>query len=153
MDNEFTRRPVDASTQLYNYIRQVHDWGMMWNKIAEAPPPEPAPTRADPCIYLLPISPLMATIRASNHLALTGTYSTVGHWRWLASHWSGHPRPDITINIEDMADVSVNREIVRLQGRNMNTLIVTKGLDGGADLGPQQLCCVFFEVENWPVSG
>jgi len=158
IDDDFTREPevpVDRSTQLCGYIRQIHNWGMMWNKIAEAP--SPPPTRAGPCagpvIYLLPLSPLMATIRASDHLALTGTYCTIDHWRWLASHWSGHPRPDITINIEDMATVSMSREIIRLQGSDMNTLVVTKGLDGGVDLGPQQLHRVMFEVGDWLVSG
>ena len=125
----------------------------MWEKIAEAPPPRPPPTRTGLYIYLLPLSPLMATIRVSNHLVLTGIYSTVDHWRWLASHWSGYPRPDITINIEDIADVSVNREILRLQGRDMNTLIMIKGLDGRVDLGPQQLYYICFEVEEWLLLG
>ena len=35
----------------------------------------------------------------------------------------------------------------------MNTLIVTKGLDGGVDLSPQQLCYVCFEVEEWLLLG
>jgi len=95
----------------------------------------------------------MATIRASNHLVLTGTHDTVDHWRWLASYWSGHLRPDITINIEDMAYISINREILRLQGSDMNTLIVTKGMDSGVDLIPQQLYRVYSEVEDWLVSG
>ncbi|KAL2049565.1 hypothetical protein ABVK25_010144 [Lepraria finkii] len=46
MDDDFARRPMDPSTQLHNYSRQLHDWSMMWKKIAEAPPPGPPPTRA-----------------------------------------------------------------------------------------------------------
>jgi len=146
------RAPIDHSAQLPYYVRQIQEWDLMSELIAEAPPPAPSRARAGPCVYLLPLSPLMATVRASNYLALTGTYGTEDLWCWLASHWGGHPRPDITINIEDTAHVSVNREILRLQGSNMNTLIITKGLDGGVDLVPQQLRRVCFEVEDWLVS-
>lgn len=78
----------------------------------------------------------MATIRASNQLVLTGIYSTVDYWRWLASHWSRYPRPNIIINIKDIANISVNREILRLQGLNINTLIIIKGLDSRVDFSP-----------------
>ena len=127
-----SRPPADPSPRLDFYVRQIHDWAAMWQTISGAPLPTPSSTR--PCIYLLPLSPLMATIRASNMLALTGTYNTADLWRWLASHWAGHPRPDLTINIEDITVTSVNREVLRMQGYRINTIIVTKASDDGVEL-------------------
>ena len=146
MGNASSRQPVDPSPHLDFYIRQIHDWAAMWQTIFRAPLPTQSSAR--PCIYLLPLSPMMATIRASNLLALTGTHNTADLWRWLASHWEGHPRPDLTINIEDVTFTSVNREVLCMQGCRMNTIIVTKASDDGAELVAEQLGRVSREVDE-----
>lgn len=147
IEGEVSRSP-EATAQMDHYMQQIYDWDSMWISIAEAS--SHSSSRARPCVYLLPLSPLMATLRASSHLALTDSCDP-DRWRWLASHWAGHPRPDITINVENIADISVNWEVIRFQGSNMSTLAITKAADG-IELAAQQLRRVCFEVEDLLIS-
>ena len=158
MSESHYRPPTDPSAAMLFYLRQIRDWGQMWQVVLGSPAMA-SDTRTPfahrqssplpPCLWILPLSPLMATMRVANHVAMTGTYGTVDLWRWLSSHWQGHIRPDITINIQEMADTSRDREVLRYSGSNMNTLVVTKVPGPGVEITPKQYRRVAFEVEEW----
>ena len=58
-------------------------------------------------------------------------------WGWLAKHWVGFFKPDIIINIRDVADTAARKEVLRFGAGNMDTLIVTT--TGHSDLSSAQL--------------
>ena len=107
--------PAIEPVALTHFSQQRQNWAYMWNVILQAPPPAPrvgtwpeyrqgpAPhvSTANPrlCVWIVPLSLLMATIRASTGMVLRSNYGSTDLWPWLASHWAGHFRPDVTINI------------------------------------------------------
>jgi len=91
----------------------------------------------------------MSTERAASQMPITDAYSDENHWRWLAGYWRGCPRPDITINISDSEGTLKDREVLRIWGHNMNTLVVTKANSGHVVFTAKQFRRVGFEVEEW----
>ncbi len=165
LSEELPPYPLDESAQLAHFLRQIRQWAAMWNLILQAPPPEArlqtppdhpqqaseySPERsAWPCIWIMPLSPLMATIRASTGMALRGAYGSIDLWPWLASHWAGHLRPDVTINVQEVADTSWKWEVLRFEESDMNTLIVTTSSDRGVHVTSGQLRFIVLEVREW----
>lgn len=142
---------ADQRPEFAHFITRVQTWGAMWEAIRSGDAPvassyrpagahQPAPPPGGSCVYILPLSPLTATIQAANR----GT----DYFRWLASYWSAHVRPDVTINIQNPEGAISDRQIVKVFG-DLRALIVTKGAPGGIDLSPKQLRRVVFEVEEW----
>ena len=156
--------PAPLIPDLLVFMTKIQHWGEMWAQIAVAPPVQsssgtasrdgpgalptpPPPSR--PCVYIMPLSPLMATLKAADRVSYPSIYNPNEHFRWLASHWDGYIRPDITVNVQDCYGAIKFPEVLRLQAQNMNTLVVTKGDAGNVSLTPKQLRRVTFEVEEW----
>lgn len=161
LSQEIPQHPVHESAEIALYHSQIQHWAAMWTLILGALPPAPQPgagheesrgappATARPCVWIMPLSPLMATTRASIGIALKGTYGSADLWPWLASHWAGCLRPDITVNIQEVADTSSKREVLRLEGDHMNTLIVTIAREGGFHVTSSQLETVNREITQW----
>ena len=163
LGHEFCRvshlQPPDLST----FRGSIECWKTLWEVIIhtslstsnsesrEAPPGQSIPRTAvfdqKPCVYILPISPLMATLKASKSTELQCNSSPM-IWRWLASHWSGHRRPDIIINIQESVESHMTHGVVRVDGNSMRTLVVMQPSGKGLDLTKSQLRRVVFEVED-----
>ena len=154
--------PVDATAEMARFLGQIQDWSAMWEVILRASPPALRPkfqsdqNRADDMdgdipsvVWIIPLSPLMATTRALTGIALTGSYNAADLWRWLASHWNGHFRPDVTINVQEIADVCTKREVLRFESNKMNTLLLTTSRVNGIDITSRQLRRAVFEVKEW----
>ncbi len=154
------------STDLFHYTQVIRDWNMLWNAYIELPVPtipesasQHGSTTVSPvampsksqiaCVNIIPFSPLMSTERAASQMPITDAYSNENHWRWLAGYWRGCPRPDITINISDSEGTLKDREVLRIWGHNMNTLVVTKANSGHVVFTAKQFRRVGFEVEEW----
>ncbi|KAL9128703.1 MAG: hypothetical protein Q9217_002664 [Psora testacea] len=151
--------------ELYRFMTKVQTWGEMWAEMrgdgsfAQDPCDASVPRHGGPvmcppspgrsCVYILPLSPLTITMTAADRVTFPGADHDNEHFRWLASHWTGYPRPDIMINIHDVDGIVSRREVLRLQSQNMKALIVTKIADGEAIITPQQLRRVTFEVVEW----
>ena len=165
--NETSVQPQDPeTTYLFRYAQVIQNWNMLWNACIELPVaaiPECASqhesimvsSRATPSksqtayVNIVPLSPLMATGRAASQIPITDAYSNESHWRWLAGYWRGCPRPDITINILDSEGTLKDREVLRIWGHNVNTLVVTKANSGHSVITAKQLRRVGFEVDEW----
>lgn len=135
--------PVTTQSDLSYYDMQIRSLAAAWQAILHGPPPTTGGSRSSgqarrqkqrPCVWIVPLSPLMATMRASSRMASTGSYNSADLWRWLASRWSGANKPDITINIQEIAGTSLQREVLRFEGGNTRTLLVTTYENGGIDL-------------------
>lgn len=163
--DEFAQRPINETSDMAHYVAQIHNWAAMWRMISEASPPDcsigarssqPERLRGHIqsslsdrlCIWIMPLSPLMVTFRAATRIAMTGTFGPSDLWRWLASHWAGYLKPDITINLQEIADTATKPEVLRFEGSNMNTLLVTKLRDSDI-LSSSQMRRVTFEIEDW----
>lgn len=70
-------------------------------------------------------------------------------WRLLSGYWKDRFRPDVTINIQDIADTRNQYEVLRFQVQGMNTLVVSKEGNTGLNINPQQLRRVLFETAEW----
>ena len=157
-------KPFDPSAIIENLSGQIHYWkGMCDMMLSTAIPMPPLPTppegslrhpaASSPCIYLIPLSPLMATIKASKYVELAGTDGNLDIWRWLAGHWAGQWAPDITINIHESSDIMLEHDVLRIEGKGSKSLFITKAKDGSIDLTPAQLRRVMFEVKEWLYDG
>lgn len=153
LGGDFPQRPINETSELAYYIGQIHNWAAMWSVVFEASPPIPQskePTPSDRlCIWIMPLSPFMATYRAAIRISMTGSYVPSDLWRWLAGHWDGYLKPDITVNIQEIADTATKGEVLRFEGNKMNTLLVTQLRAGHSQLSARQLRRVIFEVEDW----
>ncbi|KAL6716957.1 slightly ste11-like protein [Lecanora helva] len=138
--------PSQGPADMADYLRHINNWAAMWNVILHTPPLDAA-NQQQLCVWIMPLSPLMVTTRASIAIALRG--GSADMWAWLASHWAGHLRPDITINVQDVADTSSKQEVLRFEGNGMDTLIVTISRDGGILFTPSQLSRMNLEVKEW----
>ena len=165
--NETSVQPQNPEiTDLFHYAQVVQDWNMLWSAFIELPVPiisecasqHESTTESSiamssksqtACVNIVPLSPLMSTERAASQIPITDAYSNEKHWRWLAGYWRGCPRPDITISILDSEGILKDREVLRIWGHNMNTLVVTKANSGQAVITAKQLRRVGFEVEEW----
>ena len=157
--------PANEPVALTHFSRQIENWTSMWDVILQAPPPAPRvgtwpehhqgpvphASTASPhlCVWIIPLSPLMATVRASIGMALRNNYGSTDLWSWLASHWAGNFRPDVTVNIQEVADSSTKREVLRFEGNDTKTLVVTTVRDGDVHITTNQLERVTFEVKVW----
>ena len=145
----------ECSSELAYFAAIVGAWEATMRAIHRAAntshPTSPAQqlALAQPCVCLVPFSPLMATTRAAARVPFSGAHSNDVHFRWLASHWAGHARPDITISLHETDPVIKHREVLILPGSLMFTLVVIKGQEGGNDVSPKQLRRVVFEVKEW----
>lgn len=149
-------RPTAIST----YLDHIRDWGLMWAMMLHTHPTRrssehsvqpalyPATSYPYPLVYILPLSPFMATLEASKSTELAH-HPHDGLWRWLAGHWAGHLRPDITVILRENNNNTMDQEVLRVEGENMRTLLVTNVPDGEIDLTPAQLRRITFEVEEW----
>lgn len=70
-------------------------------------------------------------------------------WRWLSGYWKNSSSPDVTIDIQDIADASYRNEVLRIQIRGTYNLVVIKEGNRGLNINPQQLRRVIFEVQEW----
>ena len=155
--------PFSQPTQLSHFIRRVESWGAMWEMILHAPPnfsnpvfyngsDKPAPTHPEytimppdyPTVYILPLSPLMATLHALGQAA-----DLKDPWHVLCSYWKDSFRPDLTVNIGDITNSHCCNEVIRFQGTGMNAIVLTKEGGPGLNATPQQMRRVVFEVEEW----
>ncbi|KAL9045014.1 MAG: hypothetical protein Q9214_001894, partial [Letrouitia sp. 1 TL-2023] len=100
------------------------------------------------CIYIVPISPLMATIRAANKPSALFANAEV-RWRWLVSHWQGILRPDIMINIQSPEATLRDCEVLRIHGSGLDTLVLTPATSGKEIITLKQLRRMCFEVIEW----
>ncbi|KAL6714245.1 slightly ste11-like protein [Lecanora helva] len=152
---------VPTPTALDRLNEQVHYWNGMWDMMIDDIPSglnnhglpgylHPSLlTYSHPCIYILPLSPFIATLKASIGMELVGVDGDLTLWRWLASHWAGRLGPDITVNIQETSDIVLDHEVLRIEGESMKTIIVTKARNGGIDITPSQIRRVSFEVKEW----
>ncbi len=154
------------TTDLLHYTWVIQNWNMLWNAyielsisiISESALQHESTTVSSivmsfksqiACVNIIPFSSLMSTERAASQMPITDAYSDENHWRWLAGYWRGCPRPDITINISDSEGTLKDREVLRIWGHNMNTLVVTKANSGHVVFTAKQFRRVGFEVEEW----
>ena len=161
INEDYFYLPADQTTELSQFIRNVHSWRAMWETILHAPPVssdprshngriQPAAMHPDhptmsvecPLIYILPLSPLMATTQAMHRMV-----DTNDPWRVLSAYWKESFRPDVTINIEDIGTTYRN-EVLRLQVRGMEALVVMKEGNTGLNVSPKQMRRVVFEAEE-----
>ena len=153
-------------TELFRYIQVIQDWNMLWNAfielsiliISESASQQKSINVSSSvitsksqiaCVNIIPFSPLMSIGRAASQMPITDACSNETHWRWHAEYWRGSPRPDITINILDPEGTLKDREVLRIWGYNMNTLVITKANSGHVVFTAKQLRRVGFEVEEW----
>jgi len=138
--------------EMFYFISATNTWGSICDAILQArqkllalPPGILLPT----CIYILPLSPLMATIRAADRIAFNckGEGDRRDLFLFFAKYWTGLTVPDITINIQDPTNTMRQGEVLRLY--NEKTLVVAKAQGGGISITPRQLRRVIFEVEEW----
>ncbi len=84
---EFPERPISESSDMAYYVGQIHSWATMWKMVSEASPPDfsmgghssqPERSRGHDRLYIriMPLSPLMVTLRAASRIATTGTGPT-----------------------------------------------------------------------------
>ncbi len=99
-------------------------------------------------IYILPLSPLIAIIRAANRIIFNckGEGDRYDLFLFFTKYWTGLTVPDITINIQDPTNIMRQGKVLRLY--NEKTLIVTKAQGGRISITPRQLRRVIFEVEE-----
>ena len=163
-----TRPPLEILNDQVQYYGSL--WDSIWNAprglsdVAPDPPPitgqqrhlfpPPINTSAYPYIFIIPMSPLTATLKASKFVGFPGSDGDLNVWRWLASHWGGRWTPDVMVNIQEAADmVHFDHEVIILNDGKIRTLNLTKTREGGVDLTPAQLRRITFEVEEWLYSG
>ncbi len=154
------------STDLFHYTQVIRNWNMLWNAYIELPIsiiPESASQHESTtvssvamsfksqiaCVNIISFSSLMSTERAASQMSITDAYSNENHWRWLAEYWRDCSRSDITINISNFERTLKNREVLRIWGHNMNTLVITKTNSGHVVFTAKQFRRVEFEVEEW----
>ena len=106
----------NLAPELAQFHAQIERWAATWREIVHSQPLLSRP--CDPgveassestpflCIWIVALSPYMATVRAANRMTLTGSYHAADLWHSLAGQWHGHSRPDVTINIQEIADTS-----------------------------------------------
>lgn len=154
--------PNNRPAELYNFYQQIQSWGAMWEMIlhtssissdfrphkraksARVYPANPTASFEYPLIYILPLSPMMATMQAVQRIM-----GPNDPWRLLSGYWKDRFRPDVTINIQDIADTRNQYEVLRFQVQGMNTLVVSKEGNTGLNINPQQLRRVLFETAEW----
>lgn len=129
-----------SPTAISTYLDHIRNYGLMWAMMLHTQPSEhsvqPAPhPNTSPLVYILPLSQFMATLEASKSTQWA-YHSQDDLWRWLASHWAGHLRPDVTVIVRENHDDPKDREVLRVQGENMRTLLVTTVPDGEIGLTP-----------------
>lgn len=114
---------------------------------------DPWSTMSLECVYLIPFSPLMTTLKAASRIPITNAYTNGDHWRWLAGHWDEAWRPDITINVQVQEKALKDRDVLRIYDHNMNSLFVIKATVGNILITAKQLRRVMFEVLEWLKEG
>ena len=140
-------------TELPHFVRRIQAWDQAWDMLwydifnayhASTHPAYRMGPLDSPQVYILPMSPLMVTTQA-----LHGTLVSNDQWRFLSSYWKHSFRPDVTINIQDIADTNHQYEVLRFQANSMNALIITKQGNTGLHITSSQMRRVVFETEEW----
>lgn len=100
-------------------------------------------------VYILPISPLMITLKAANSKnASAGNYSPNDVFQFLARFWSYSIKPDITVSIVEPTSDITAESVIRLQSSQMNTMILAE-TGGEIAISPRQLRRLALEVKEW----
>lgn len=146
------------------YKRQIETWGKFWNFVFEAAVPPVAnsgdaspvtgtafihhQTRAS-YVNIITFSPLMASLRAATLIPIDDAYGFQDHWEWLAGHWRGLVRPDITVLIQSYEETFMDQDVMRIQSKEMTVLLVTTAKNGDATITDKQLRRIAFEITEW----
>lgn len=153
----FTVRVIDDDTpQIHQLPEQLafttatEVWSSMCDEIEHSYPNflTPPPGLILPtCVYLSPLSPLMATIKITDGMGSEGVDEERQSFRFHAEHWRGLIAPDIIIHIHNTTNTFGQGQVLVLH--SMKTLLVAREQDGWMSLDPRQLRSVAFEVEGW----
>lgn len=109
-------------TAILTYLDHIRNYSLMRAMILYTQPTEriselsvqPAThPDASPLVYILPLSPFIATLEASKSTQLA-YYFQDDLWRWLAGHSAGHLRPDVTVIVQENHNDPKDREVLRV---------------------------------------
>ena len=110
-------------------------------------PPVVPPLVEPTCVYIVPMTPLMATLRAVEDISREDAHIPSIRFGHLASLWDGSFQPDITINIQE--DCNAKRPVYMGTLHGTKVLTVMQGWTGQLRITPKQIKRVTFEVEDW----
>ena len=136
-------------TEIPDFTHRVRYWDSVWRKVLDENLPSTISTQLPvasniPVVCIVPMSPLMVTSQA-----LHPTMDPHDSWRALSTHWGRSFRPDVTINIQDIANTRNRPEVLQFQIDDMNALVVNKKGNTGLNITSEQMERLLFEVKEW----